>query len=211
MFSLSNRRSLRALYDNQLTGTIPPQIENLSQLQGLCFWYDFLTIYFTVVSLVVIFEVIYLLPSNIFWFATILHLQLFTLRHCRSPRYLNANQLSGTIPPQLANLSGLYAQNRIARYWHCFWYAIYVIYSLLVGILCANNMWFMWFNNILHLQLFTLCHCRSQGPPVSTWISSVAPFHLSSTTSLTSSICSFRIALPFLWHCIVADFTFLFV
>ena len=46
-----------------------------------------------------------------------MHLQLFSLRHCRSLRNLYGNQLNGTIPPELGNLMkllGLYAQNRIA-------------------------------------------------------------------------------------------------
>jgi len=45
------------------------------------------------------------------------HLQLFSLFHCRSLRYLSWNQLTGTIPPQLGSLSQLiylYHQNRIA-------------------------------------------------------------------------------------------------
>ena len=47
----------------------------------------------------------------------IVHLQLVLLRNCRSIRYLYSNQLNGTIPPQLGNLSQLqrlYVENRIA-------------------------------------------------------------------------------------------------
>ena len=48
-----------------------------------------------------------------------MHLQLFSL--CRALRDLHGNQLNGTIPPQLGNLTmlqALYAQNRIALHWH---------------------------------------------------------------------------------------------
>jgi len=45
-----------------------------------------------------------------------MHFQLCTLRHCRSLRGLTSNQLNGTIPPQLGDLTkltDLYDQNRI--------------------------------------------------------------------------------------------------
>jgi len=46
-----------------------------------------------------------------------MHLQLCSLCHCRSFRNLDSNQLNGTIPPQLGNLTKLttlYTQNRSA-------------------------------------------------------------------------------------------------
>ena len=48
-----------------------------------------------------------------------MHFQSVSCLHCRSRRYLDTNNLNGTIPPELGNLSQLqqlYAQMCIARY-----------------------------------------------------------------------------------------------
>ena len=111
LFSLRHCRSLRYLFSNQLSGTIPPQLGNLTKLTSLyaqsrialpltlCIIYDLILIaYYKYYNLR--FETFVIICSYV-------HLQLCSLRHCRSLRAIDFNQLNGTIPPQLGNLTTL--------------------------------------------------------------------------------------------------------
>jgi len=92
--------SLRQLSSNQLTGTIPPRLGNLTQLQVL---YDEIRI------VLVIFAMTHIS------YVTLNH-WLFSLAYCCSPRALGWNQITGSIPRQLGDipkLRTLYAQHRI--------------------------------------------------------------------------------------------------
>jgi len=96
---------IRDLFSNQLSGTIPPQLGNLTKLTEL---YDQHRI-------IHLDDFLYLLNRFRSWslcnFIASMSLSL-------SLRYLDFNQLTGTIPPQLANLTQLtilYAHNRIVH------------------------------------------------------------------------------------------------
>jgi len=94
----SHCHSARSFLLNQLTGTIPPQLGNLTRVSSLY-------------------------AQNWFIMRDDMHLQRNSLPNCYccdlilsrySIRSLSANQLTGTIPPQLSNiptLETLYAQN----------------------------------------------------------------------------------------------------
>ena len=188
LFSLRHCRSIRSL-SNNLTGTIPPQLGNLSQLTtlyaqnrialywqcditdvtlysasrefstnllplvylgSLSSWGRFrrVTIYnlwFDKICLLYIISDLTLLSAyyNI-WCGIIFNVRaLFSLHHCLSSRSISSTQLTGTIPPQLGNLTqliSLYAQNRIVIHWHrvsLFWY--YLIISDFAPLLSSVN------------------------------------------------------------------------
>jgi len=96
--------SLRYLSLNTLTGTIPPQLGLLTQLDDLCA------------------QNLILSPIVAFSSFPFQSLSVLSYHYCCSLRDLSSNELTGTIPLQLGNtlLSSLYAQNCLASiFWQC--------------------------------------------------------------------------------------------
>jgi len=95
-------RTGRALDSNQLTGTIPPQLGNLTQLINLYYRIRFPTFPITTIS------DLQLIPLSIDVYCNWLIVVV--------ARDLSVNQLINTVPPELGNLSllsYLYAKNRL--------------------------------------------------------------------------------------------------
>jgi len=99
LVSLLHCRSLRYLYTNRLIGTIPPQLAKLTNLTELCAQNRIA--FHCIISDLLLY---YLWPDAV---KICVHLLLVWLLHCRSLRSLSSNQLNGTIPLQLGNLSQL--------------------------------------------------------------------------------------------------------
>ena len=93
---------LRDFSTNQLTGTIPPELGNLTSLSSELYAQARIVFPFDTISSI----------CNDFCG----HRCAISLLHCRSIRDFNTNQLNGTIPPELGNLpqlQRLYARNCI--------------------------------------------------------------------------------------------------
>ena len=126
-----------------------------------------------------------------------MHLQLCSLCHCRSFRNLDSNQLNGTIPPQLGNLTKLttlYTQNRSA--------SIDTVIISDLTLLIVSDLTFLAYYilsdstlmlKILHLVLIDCVIVALSG--ISTRISSVARSLLSSASSQCCKCCTSRIAI----------------
>ena len=153
------------------------------------------------------------------WFVLILcdltlllySVQFVSLLHCRSLRQLSSNQLDGTIPPELANLTKLqklYAQNRIALALHftlCIISLIWPIISdLTLVIICE----------IMHLQLVWLSlfqaarfesalwlHTTSARQPLSAATAVHSESHRSPFDACVLSLVWRYLLNSLIWHC----------
>ena len=155
--------SLRTFHLNQLTGTIPPELGNLTQLSTLYAYY----------RIVVVWSIYLISDACIFAF----NRWMFTLRPLSpspSLRYLSSNELTGTLPTQLGNLmqmQDMYAQN---PHWQ---------YSDACIIKWTHS-------QSLYVLIWWLSLSLLGGSMI---IISLAPSPLSSATSLSSAYCTLTV------------------
>ena len=198
--SLRHCRSLRSLTSNQLSGTIPPQLGNLMNLHLLYPQNRIVLQWHCIIT-----DVTLYITSDL----CINYLRSLSLHHCRSLRYLDTNDLTGTIPPQLGNLTmltRLYAQNLRPPLTLVIsdltLFAFFLVSDFII--VCEYDA-----SPIAHCVIFA--HSGTSTP-----ISSVAPFHLSSATSRCSPFCTLRVAMPsigtvhYLWFDIICGFNLWF-